>query len=274
MLLAFIATFVVIMIKNRLNALDTRYTQIPAVLTETMPEDGDEDLACVEDPDGRKYFIKQDPLASVFRESPATLFFELRCQKADVFKTIIIPEVPTRQAKDFYDAFRLHSPDAVQRTENGLVYEFDNGAQNRLTRNLAFARRPVIDDKTIEARRKKKSAPPPVAETAESSNSQGDKQAGDSSKPKSRGRPKGSKNKATLLKEAANAAAGISNQPRKGQRGRPKGSKNKKTLAREAAAAKQPAKKKRRGRPIGSKNKPKTGQDLGRPSPGESQTGE
>ena len=66
--------------------------------------------------------------------------------EAEVFKTIIIPEIPARQAKDFYDPFRPEEPDAVQRTETGLVYEFDNGARNRLTRNLAFTKRSVIAD--------------------------------------------------------------------------------------------------------------------------------
>ena len=50
-----------------------------------------------------------------------------------------------------------------------------------------------------------------------------------------RGRPKGSKNKKTLEREAMEAASGIT---KKRGPGRPKGSKNKKTLEREAALAK------------------------------------
>lgn len=65
------------------------------------------------------------------------------------------------------------------------------------------------------------------------------------------GRPKGSKNKATLIREAE-AAAKAPEQKRRP--GRPKGSKNKKTLAREAAEA-AALKKRKRGRPLGSKNK-------------------
>ena len=69
-------------------------------------------------------------------------------------------------------------------------------------------------------------------------------------KPKRKpGRPKGSKNKKTLEREA-NAIDIPKRKP-----GRPKGSKNKKTLEREALAA-QPVKRKP-GRPKGSKNKPK-----------------
>ena len=80
---------------------------------------------------------------------------------------------------------------------------------------------------------------------------------------RSPGRPKGSKNKKTLEREAAERAAAeaAAQAPKRRGRpkGRPKGSKNKKTLEREAAeraaaeaAAQAP---KRRGRPKGSKNK-------------------
>ena len=66
------------------------------------------------------------------------------------------------------------------------------------------------------------------------------------------GRPKGSKNKKTLEREAA-----MANMPPVPKRkpGRPKGSKNKKTLEREAQAAAALAPKRGRGRPKGSKNK-------------------
>ena len=76
-----------------------------------------------------------------------------------------------------------------------------------------------------------------------------------------RGRPKGSKNKATLAKEqAAQKQLAVSAASEKRGRGRPKGSKNKATLAKEQAAQKQLAvsaasEKRGRGRPKGSKNK-------------------
>ena len=87
------------------------------------------------------------------------------------------------------------------------------------------------------------------------------------------GRPKGSKNKKTLEREAAMAAAGevssaagVFSESDKPRRGRPKGSKNKRTLEREAAMAAagkvssaagafSESDKPRRGRPKGSKNK-------------------
>ena len=70
------------------------------------------------------------------------------------------------------------------------------------------------------------------------------------------GRPKGSKNKKTIEKEAAQAAAGII--PVKRAPGRPKGRKNNRTLAREAVQAAMmlpKTEKKKRGRPAGSKDK-------------------
>ena len=76
-----------------------------------------------------------------------------------------------------------------------------------------------------------------------------------------RGRPKGSKNKATLAKEqAAQKQQTASSATAKRGRGRPKGSKNKATLANEQAAQKQltasaATEKRGRGRPKGSKNK-------------------
>ena len=75
----------------------------------------------------------------------------------------------------------------------------------------------------------------------------------DSKQKRSRGRPKGSKNKKTVERETQAAAADST--PKRG-RGRPKGSKNKKTLEREAQAAVADSTPKRgRGRPKGSKNK-------------------
>lgn len=75
------------------------------------------------------------------------------------------------------------------------------------------------------------------------------------------GRPKGSKNKKTLKREAELQASGITTATKdKRGRGRPKGSKNKKTLAREAIIQ---SKEKQNvnhnpGRPKGSKNRPKS----------------
>ena len=78
---------------------------------------------------------------------------------------------------------------------------------------------------------------------------------------RSRGRPKGSKNKATLEREKYEAKHPES-VPQKRPRGRPKGSLNKKTLRRLAqqstlSGTGQEGEKRKRGRPLGSKNKAK-----------------
>ena len=214
-----------------------------------------EEITVSEDGTTRQYFIRQDPLAEVFRKSPLNLFYELRCQKAEVFKLDIVPEIPVRQAKDFYEAFRLHSPSSVSRNGDKLELEFADGEQNLLTRKVAFARRPTVTDEDIEKRRLNKN------KGAGSKGVQGENQDSEGSgeippAPKKKGRPKGSKNKATLLREAEEKASGKSDKPSRGP-GRPKGSKNKKTLEREAEAARLGLVKRGRGRPKGSKNKKK-----------------
>lgn len=74
--------------------------------------------------------------------------------------------------------------------------------------------------------------------------------------PKKLGRPKGSKNKETLEREAREKALGIEPAPKRSP-GRPKGSKNKKTLERERLMRGQGINdiKRKPGRPKGSKNK-------------------
>ena len=98
-----------------------------------------------------------------------------------------------------------------------------------------------LPETDTEEEKPRRGRPPKKKDSAEP-----DKPAG---KP---GRPKGSKNKKTLEREALTAQSGTQE---KRKPGRPKGSKNRKTLEREALAA-QPVKR-GPGRPKGSKNKPK-----------------
>ena len=222
LLLSFIATFLVIMIRNRLGILDTRYVSVSANEAEENIHDGE--VIAVTEESGTKYYLRQDPLLEIFKESPASLFFELRGQKADVFSSELIPSVPVRQAVDYYEAFNLQSPSYVLRNGIDLEPVFKD-KKKKLTKRLAFSSKPARTDEDIEAKRKKKSsATDPKAETMIPSEE----------KPVRRpGRPKGSKNKKTLEREAEMRRLGIVAPPKRG-RGRPKGSKNKKTLAREA----------------------------------------
>ena len=90
--------------------------------------------------------------------------------------------------------------------------------------------------------------------------------------PKKVGRKKGSKNKKTLEREAAAAAALLSSSAPSGIKrgpGRPRGSLNKKTLARLAQEKKEaeqsePATKRGKGRPLGSKNQKTIEQEIAR----------
>ena len=218
MLLAFITTFVVILIKNRLNVVDTHYSEVPLKLC--TPQD--EDLVLVEDEAGNiRYYQQQDPILEVFRVSPSTLFYELRGQKAEIFDDEIIPCVPVRQAKDFYEAFKLVAPLAVLRKETGLEDEYHSGTTCKLTRKVAFGYKPGITDEKILKKRSKQAVK--KAHTAASAAGMVAIEPPVKRKP---GRPKGSRNKKTLLREAAEAAAKADKTKRKP--GRPKGSKDKK----------------------------------------------
>ena len=218
MLLAFIATFVIILIKNRLNLVDTHYSEVPLKLCKGQ----EEDLIPVEDETGKiRYFQQQDPILEVFRVSPSTLFYELRGQKAEIFDNEIIPCVPVRQAKDFYEAFKLVSPLAVLRKETGLEDEYYENTSCRLTRKVVFGCKPGISDERILKKRQEQKLK--KAHTAAESVGLVAVEPPVKRKP---GRPKGSKNKKTLLREAAEAAAKASETKR--GRGRPKGAKDKK----------------------------------------------
>ena len=219
MLLAFIATFVIILIKNRLNAVDTHFSEIPLKFC----TDPDESIITVEDEEGQThYFQEQDPILAAFKVSPSTLFYELRGHKAEIFDDEIIPCVPVRQAKDFYEAFKLAAPLAVLRKATGLEYEYYKGDSCKLSRKVAFSRKASVSDEKIQKRR---------SQTAKKKAQSAAEAVGmnliEPPPPKrGPGRPKGSKNKKTLMREAAEAAAKKNTIKRRP--GRPKGAKDKK----------------------------------------------
>ena len=160
------------------------------------------------------------------RLKEANLFFGsrlacMRNQKCTIYQNRIVTDMPQKEANDTYKAFKMTCPDSIPIINGRLEYIPPEAG-------------------SIPKQRKNRKASSSPAEQP---------------KPKKRGRPKGSKNKKTLEREAALAAQGISPEPKRG-RGRPKGSKNKKTLEREAAKAlMEPTAKRGPGRPKGSKNK-------------------
>ena len=272
MMMSFITTFLCVMIKNRMNIMDSPNVALPRHLARVeISED------CIEiqlDNEKVEVVMRQEVIESVAESSPGALFAELNYLMADVFdeETDIIKEViPApiqKEANDYFKAFGLNCPRRVLIGINGLlVPELPNDAKDTCSKKKAFACRPLTSDEEILRRREDKERKKlqkrveelgiPVSPLAP----QPEKQA---RKP---GRPKGSKNKKTLEREAELArqkaqAQGQDAQEKRG-RGRPKGSRNKKTLEREAELARQKAQaqgqdaqeKRGRGRPKGSRNK-------------------
>ena len=225
MMISVIATFFCVLIKNRMNLMDTEYCCIPDNLRDkTAPAD---DTVLVDTENGSdKLILIQTPLLDVYESSAGALFNELELVNAVYFpenKNIdrarqLIPETPHKNAKDFTEAFGLVFPEKIEIGENDtlLVY-YDKDSEETCTRARAFTIPTTLEEAAIQAAMKKaiqqetmpeeKQEPAPV---------------------KKRGRPPGSKNKKTLEKTAEEPAV------QKRGRGRPPGSKNKKPLEQSA----------------------------------------
>ena len=265
LLLSFISVFFIILIKNRLNVVDCQYTCIPEKIIKK------ENLKSIEKIDtdianDEWHIVLQDPLKEVFRESPSTLFKELRGQKADIHPRAIIPTVATHKANQFYESFGLLSPRQIHRNGDNLEVEYKK-EPNGHTKILTFSFRPCISDNEIIEKMSKKlgSNHPRNTETSQykteenkeisteinkkrlTSHKNNDKLTDNKTSKKTNisttekqskrsvGRPPGSKNKKTLEREAM-IAAGLITKPPKRPVGRPPGSRNKKTLEGEAKA--------------------------------------
>ena len=167
------------------------------------------------------------------RLKEANLFFGsrlacLRNQKCTIYANRIVTDVPQKEANDSYKALGIICPAEIPVRDDGIVYTPPESGS--------------LPPEKKKRRKKKQKAITAVKEPT-------------NAVPGKRGRPKGSKNKKTLEREAMLAAQGIV--PVKRKSGRPKGSKNKKTLEREVLMVAQgivPIKRKP-GRPKGSKNK-------------------
>lgn len=138
----------------------------------------------------------------------------MRNQKCTVYENRIVTDMPQREANETYTALKIDCPASIKITNGVLQYV-----------------PPKPDDNAKKATQKKSK-----------SNASGKKAVkkqtpAEGTAPRKRGRPKGSKNKKTLEREALMRKQGIVEVKR--GRGRPKGSKNKKTLEREAQLAAQ-----------------------------------
>ena len=242
LLLSFISSFIFVLIKNRLGTAGKNYVEIRT--TQEIEEQIEVEYTDSKGEQHNAKVLKQDPVKEASKISSKWLFHDLRGQKADVFKGRIIPSVPTAQARAIYKAFDIQIPNEVER--QGLKLKVKESDNKNRTKALAFSRNIYLTDQEILKKRKQQKNP----------QSKQNVEHNDKVRRSIRGRPKGSKNKKTLEKEALIAAGKIIPET-KHKIGRPKGSKNKKTLEKEALIASgkiQPPVKRKPGRPVGSKD--------------------
>ena len=259
MMMSFIATFLCVLIKNRMNMMDSSYCAVPDYFRDKISDD--EKTISIQAEKGTLHLVMvQDPLKDIFESSPGALFSELELVGGIYFpekkeiqrKKSIVIDQPHKNASEFLEAFGLNFPLNIEILEDGsLIYHMKNSAKETCSRALAFTR-PLSEEELLkakeEAERKKQlkkqeeDAANVTPDTSNASNA-------NSFETKEEG------------KENAEPQA----QPLPKKRGRPSGSLNKKTLERLAAQKKMeeeglvpPAEKRGRGRPKGSKNKKKT----------------
>ena len=248
LLLSFMGTFFLVLIKNRLKILDNDYVVVPNSLKDEM--DDSTPYAELDTQQGTELLIRQEKQMDIFKRSPSALFSELQFQMADVFDDEIIPSIQVAGATQFYKAYRIGVPEYVllEGQELKPVPQYRPNDGNNCTRRLAFAKRTCLTMEQLEKRRKagdlKKLAKMAAKYGVEISSMQTPSAENvmpsvptNTAKPevpkRGKGRPKGSKNKTTLAREAEEARLkALGEQPEKRRPGRPKGSLNKSTLER------------------------------------------
>ena len=220
LLISFIVTFLVVLIKNRLNILDTRYVcACPKLVIETPEGEIKIEPEELSKQDKKSVLlIEQDPLLDIFSDSPSSLFLKLRGLKAEVFETIIQPDIAQKDQREYLEAFGLANPIQVNRLPKKLVPAYKIKPAGN-TRVLAFTSpSPLSDEEILEKRRKKderkaqrilKTTGKKSSDGSADSNSSGTQVAADTGTKKHRGRKPGSKNRKTLEREAAIARGEI-----------------------------------------------------------------
>lgn len=243
LMMGFIATFFLVLIKNKLNILDNHYVAVPNSLKDEMD---DTPYAEVDTQQGAELIIRQEKQMEIFKGSPSVLFSELQFQMADVFDHEIVPAVQVSGATQFYKAYHIGVPEYImlEGKEKKPVPVYKEGEGNNCTRRIAFTRRSTLTPEQLEEKRKKgdlkkleklaEKYDRKIVEKEE--NAQNITTVKQAPKKRGPGRPPGSRNKKTLAREALEKASKKPVVKRK--RGRPKGSKNKSTLAKEAAVGK------------------------------------
>ena len=263
-LMSFIAAFLAVVIKNRLNIIDLPYVSVPPALagkednqSDIIIEIEDEDKDRNKDEENKKELIlSQKTLVLGFKPSPEALFQTLQMYSADVWDSEIVPAVATKEVKDFYEAFGISIPETILRKDGGILPVLKEGNKDRCSKKKVFSRKPTLSDEQIKIKRAKADA----ERLEKMAEAQGMKVVSAT---------KDNKGKA----EQTNSEESQESKQVKRKAGRPVGSKNKKTLEREREAQIQAEqgiapKKRPRGRPVGSKSKNRDADNpkkLGRP---------
>ena len=262
LLLAFIASFFAVLIKNRLDNVGEIYLELPAVSSgksdkgsyEGRDKDSDEeDSFEIElgsaSGEGRRLarLLRQEPYPEIAGLSPRELFRELRGHKADVFAAIFIASVVTPRIQQCYESFGIALPFHARRSGKEITPcdAEDSPLKDRVSRNVLFARKCPAPGAAVQAR---------IEEKVRELEGQEDLLQ---PRKKGAGRPKGAKNKKTLEREQR-IRDGLEAPPVKQHTiGRPPGAKNKATLERERKIASGEIivpPKRNPGRPKGSKD--------------------
>ena len=232
MLMSFITTFLMVAIKNKMNILDVPYVSLPVNL-----KDEEETITVKLDAETQEFIAKQEEMPVVFKSNPEALFNALNFVGADVFENQkddnnqIIPAIPYKDANDYFKAFGIPCPEALLILQDHTLRPVLKAKDKKTCRkSKVFAKRPFATDEQIQEgkRNQEQNQKSDTAKDKIETNSS-DSPTIEVKKAKgSPGRPKGSKNKKTIKREAEMAAQGIDpNKPKRG-RGRPFGAKDSK----------------------------------------------
>ncbi len=224
LLVAFISSFIISVIKNRLNILDSSYIKVPNKLSKYIYGKNNNIKFIKND----ICYIEQEKRSEISGESPEALFFELGWIRADVYRDKLIPTIPNKRANEFLNAFGLSCPTKVKTSGNKIEYYYKKYPSG-LTREVCFSSMPTVSDEEINVNR-----------LSNKSNKSESQKIGSNKK----GRILGSNNKKTKLKillietlkliyiKNGGDANYLSEILKVKRRGRKKGCLNKKTLLR------------------------------------------
>ncbi len=206
MLMSFIATFILVLIKNRLGVMDEPWIAVP-------PESEGEkrqSQQLITDKNNKKRKIKgileEQKTYSNVRKMPLTeIMKDLRGQKADVYSKCIIPAIGNKIIRDIYKSFGIGEIESVRRTGKKLVYKYKDNTKSTISSKKVFAKKafPTEEDiKISKLKRKEEKAradQEEIQKLKEEILQKNPKAINRIEKTKTikrkRGRPKGSKNK-------------------------------------------------------------------------------